>query len=302
VKPRSASVSYLMAPLRTAGHRVASSAFIVLSIALIVLGRADTALVERARNATADFLSPVLSVLAQPVAAVTGAVDRVRQAVFLYQENDRLRADNAALLEWQQAAQQLQIENEELRSLTNYHPVAAGWSAAGRVIGTSGGAYSRNLLIDRGTADGVAKGQAVITGAGLVGRIVEVGTRASRVLLLTDLNSRIPVALGSAHERAIIAGDNTEQPLLIYMPPHAKPAVGDLLVTSGDGGVFPPGMPVGAVASVDGNVVRVEPSTNLARVDYVRVVDFGLRGVLPEDAAPLPKASKKPPADAGGLP
>jgi rod shape-determining protein MreC len=115
VKPRSASVSYLMAPLRTAGHRVTSSAFIVLSIALIVLGRADTALVERARNATADFLSPVLSVLAQPVAAVTGAVDRVRQAVFIFQENDRLRADNAALLEWQQAAEQLQTENEALR-------------------------------------------------------------------------------------------------------------------------------------------------------------------------------------------
>jgi rod shape-determining protein MreC len=301
VKSRSAPVSQFMAPLRTAAQRFAYSAFLLMSVSIIVLGKADSALVERVRTATADFVSPVLSVLSQPVAAVTGAVDRVRQAVLLYQENDRLRAENATLLQWQQAARQLEGENTELRALTNYYPEATSWFVSGQVIGTAGGAYSRNLLINRGSADGVAKGQAVASGTGLVGRIAEVGGRASRVLLLTDINSRIPVSLDSTHERAILAGDNTDRPLLIYLPPHAKPVVGEKLVTSGDGGVFPPGLVVGVVASIDGAAVRVEPSTDLSRVEYLRVVDFGLGGVLPQNAVPLPKQPKKGQADQAQL-
>ena len=302
MRSRSAPVSQFMAPLRMAAQRFAYSAFILLSLALIVLGRADAPLVERVRAATADFVSPLLSVLSQPVAAVNNAVDRVRQAVFLYQENDRLRTENATLLEWQQAARQLETENAGLRGLTNYYPETTSWFVSGEVIGAAGGAYSRNLLINRGSADGIAKGQAVTSGTGLVGRIAEVGARASRVLLLTDLNSRIPVALDSTHERAILAGDNTDRPLLIYLPPHAKPQIGDKLVTSGDGGVFPPGLLVGVVAAVDGSTVRVEPSTDLSRVEYLRIIDFGLSGMLPQNAVPLPKQPRKPQAEASGGP
>jgi len=293
VKSRSAPVSQFVLPLRIAAQRFAYSAFLLLSVAVIVLGKADPALVERARSATADFVSPLLSVLSQPVAAVTGAVERVRQAVLLYQENDRLRAENATLLQWQQAAQRLEVENDALRGLTNYNPEGTSWSISGQVIGTAGGAYSRNLLINRGGSDGVAKGQAVTSGNGLVGRIAEVGGRASRVLLLTDINSRIPVSLDSTHERAILAGDNTDRPLLVYLPPHSKPQIGDKVVTSGDGGVFPPGLPVGVVGAIDGNNVRVEPATDLSQVEYLRIIDFGLAGMLPQSAVPLPKQPKK---------
>jgi rod shape-determining protein MreC len=293
VKSRSAPVSQFVLPLRIAAQRFAYSAFLLLSVAVIVLGKANPALVERARTATADFVSPLLSVLAQPVSAVTDAVDRVRQAVLLYQENDRLRAENATLLQWQQAAQRLETENDALRGLTNYNPEPTSWSISGQVIGTAGGAYSRNLLINRGGADGVAKGQAVTSGNGLVGRIAEIGGRASRVLLLTDINSRIPVSLDSTHERAILAGDNTDRPLLVYLPPHAKPQIGEKIVTSGDGGVFPPGLPVGVIGSVDGTTVRIEPATDLSRVEYLRIIDFGLGGVLPQSAVPLPKQPKK---------
>lgn len=299
MKSRSAPVSQFVAPLRIASQRFAYSAYLLLCVAIIVLGRADPALVERARTVTADFVSPLLTVLSQPAAAASNAVERAREAVLLYQENDRLRAENATLLLWQQAAQKLETENAELRSLANYHPERTVWSVTGQVIGTAGGAYSRNLLIDRGRADGVAKGQAVASGNGLIGRIAEVGAGASRVLLLTDLNSRIPVALESTHERAILAGDNTDRPLLIYLPPHAKPPLpGDRLVTSGDGGVFPPGLLVGQIAAVEGNSVRVEPSTDLASADYVSIIDFGLGGMLPQSNVPLPKQPKKGQAEA----
>ncbi|HVJ55021.1 MAG TPA: rod shape-determining protein MreC [Aliidongia sp.] len=291
MKSHSAPVLQFIGPLRLVAQRFTYSALVLASLAVIVIGKADVSLVERARSAVADVMVPILSTLSQPVAAVSGAVDKVEAMTRLYQDNEALKAENATLMQWQQAAHRLDRENQELRSLLNYQPEGAGWFVTAEVIGTSGGSYSRNLLVDRGQRDGVAKGQAVVSGSGLVGRVAEVGERAARVLLLTDLNSRIPVAFESTHERAILAGDNTDLPQLIYLPVHAKVAVGDKILTSGDGGVFPPGLPVGVVTSIDGGV-RVEPASDLSRIDYTRIIDFGLGGVLPQSAVPMPKPAR----------
>ena len=302
MKSHSAPVLQFVGPLRLVAQRFAYSSLVLVSLAIIVIGKADASLVERARGIVADVMAPILSVLSRPADAAADAVGRVEAMIRLYQDNDQLRAENAALLQWQQVARHLDGENQELRSLLNYRPEQAGWFVTAEVIGTSGGAYSRNLLLDRGRTEGVAKGQAVTSGSGLVGRVAEVGERAARVLLLTDLNSRIPVEFETTHERAILAGDNSDQPQLIYLPVHAKLAIGDKLLTSGDGGVFPPGMPVGSVAAIDGTTIRIEPAADLARTDYLRIVDFGLGGVLPQSAVPAPKPARHAQPDAAAKP
>jgi rod shape-determining protein MreC len=288
-----------MAPLKSAAQRFAYSALVLLSVAIMVIGRADGTLIEHIRTRTNDILAPVLEAVTQPVTAVTDVAAHVRSLTGLYRENERLKAENAALLQWQQVARRLDNENSGLRTLMNYQPEGSIWFITGRVIGTSGGAFSRNLLINRGTLDSVAKGQAVAAGSGLVGRVTEVGDRAARVLMITDLNSRIPVQIDGNHDRAILAGDNTDRPQLAYVGPHTKINLGDRIVTSGDGGVFPPGMPVGTVASIDGGNIRIEPFADLSRVEFLRVVDFGLAGVLPPDAVPQPKAPRRAKGDAG---
>jgi rod shape-determining protein MreC len=302
VKSRSAPVSHFVAPLKIAAQRFAYSALVLLSIAIMVIGRADGTLIEHIRTKTNDILAPVLEAVTQPVSAVTAMTAHVHALAELYSENERLKTENAALLQWQQVARRLDNENSGLRTLLNYQPEGATWFITGRVIGTSGGAYSRNLLINRGALDSVTKGQAVATGTGLIGRVTEVGDRAARVLMITDLNSRIPVAVDGNHDRAILAGDNTDRPQLAYVGPHTKLNVGDRVVTSGDGGVFPPGMPVGTVSSIDGGLIRVEPFADLSRVEYLRVVDFGLAGVLPPEAVPQPKPPKRAKGDAGPTP
>jgi rod shape-determining protein MreC len=288
-----------MAPLKSAAQRFAYSALVLLSVAIMVIGRADGALIEHIRTRTNDIMAPVLEAVTQPVTAVTDVAAHVRSLTGLYRENERLKAENAALMQWQQVARRLDNENSGLRTLMNYQPEGSIWFITGRVIGTSGGAFSRNLLINRGTLDSVAKGQAVAAGSGLVGRVTEVGDRAARVLMITDLNSRIPVQIDGNHDRAILAGDNTDRPQLAYVGPHTKISLGDRIVTSGDGGVFPPGMPVGTVASIDGGNIRIEPFADLSRVEFLRVVDFGLAGVLPPDAVPQPKAPRRAKGDAG---
>jgi rod shape-determining protein MreC len=232
----------------------------------------------------ADIAAPVLQAVSQPFATVALGVRKAEDLLNVYSDNERLREENARLLQWQEVGRRLETENEELRRLTKFVPQDAPQYIAAQVIANSGGAFARNVLVDAGRRAGVTRGQAAATGEGLVGRVAEVGERAARILLLTDLNSRIPVVLEDTRDRAMLAGDNSDQPRLLYLPATAKVTPGERIVTAGSGGIFPPGLPVGMVASVDGGVIRVEPYAELSRLDYVRVVDFGLGGVLPQSA------------------
>jgi rod shape-determining protein MreC len=204
-----------------------------------------------------------------------------------------LREENARLLQWQELARRLVAENAQLRGLVKFTPEnGAPFFVSAQVVANSGGAFARNVLVNAGSREGVARGQAAVAGEGLVGRVSEVGDRSARILLLTDLNSRIPVVLSESRERAVMAGDNSDRPRLLYVPANISVKVGERIVTGSAGGVFPPDIPVGVVASVDGTVITVEPYADLSRIEYVRVIDFGLAGVLPQNVVPLPKAPK----------
>jgi rod shape-determining protein MreC len=126
-------------------------------------------------------------------------------------------------------------------------------------------------------------------GEGFIGRIIEVGEVSSRVLLITDLNSRIPVMVESTRDRAILAGDNSDEPRLLYLPPAVALSPGDRIVTSGDAGALPPGLPVGTVTAAGEGGARVAPFANWSRIEYVRIIDYGLKGILgPANAPPSP--------------
>ncbi len=258
---------------------------------LIVLGKTDMLLYDGLRVALADRIAPVLQAVSQPFATVAGGFEAVSNALNVYRENAELREENTRLLQWQGAARKLAAENAELRDLAKLVPENAVNSIAARVIADSGGAFARNVLVNVGRNDAVQRGQAAMTGEGLVGRVAEVGASTARVLLLTDLNSHIPVELEETHERAVLDGDNSEEPRLVYLPPKTEVQVGQRIVTGGAGGVFPPGLPVGIVSSISGDVIRVEPYAELARLELVRIVDFGLSGVLPQSAVPAPRAT-----------
>jgi rod shape-determining protein MreC len=281
----------LAVPIKVVSQRFALPVLVLASVVMIVLGKADTLLFERMRSGFADTAAPVLRFISQPVAAVDAVVGEVRSLMALRSENVRLREDNERLLRWQQVAQGLAVENARLRDLAKLTPDPSASFVTGRVIANSGGAFVRSVLIDAGGDAGIVRGQAATTGEGLVGRVTEVGERASRILLVTDLNSRIPVAIDGSRERAVLAGDNSDEPRLLYLPAHSSAKVGDRLVTSGNGGIFPPGLPVGVVSAITDGIVRVQPYAELSRLDFLRIVDYGLNGVLPQAVAPRPAKS-----------
>ena len=280
------------AQMRATVQRTALPFLVLLSAGVVVLGKADQMLLDSVRTTMTDAVSPALDVISRPVAGVSNLVDRVRGVVALYQDNRRLVDENERLLQWQQTALKLAADNKQLRSLVKAVPEPAISYATARVIANSGGAYVRTVMIDAGSEGGLARGQAVISGEGLVGRLTEVGVRAARVLLITDLNSRVPVIVESSHTVAVLAGDNSERPRLVYLGNAKDIKIGDRVVTSGEGGIFPPGLPVGVVAALDSGLPRVEPYAELSELGYVMAVDYGLAGGLPQPVQGVAPAAR----------
>lgn len=274
--------------LKYLAQRFAFLSLIGLTFALMLIGKADTVLVERARTAVNDAVTPILRVMAAPAATISQFISNLEELGAIRQENAKLREANERLLQWQAVAQKLENENRRLRGLLATVPEPQAQSVSARVVADSGGAFAQSLLVTAGGRDGVAKGQAVMTAEGLVGRVTQAGYRSARVLLITDINSRIPVRVGEAGDRAILTGDNSGRPRLVYLGVTSAVAPGDRVVTSGDAGAFPPGLPVGrVVVAEEGNTV-VDPYFTRDRLQYVEILDFGLSGILTE----LDKAAK----------
>jgi len=261
-------------------NRFAYIGLLLAAFALMLLGKADVVVMERVRSHVIDSVAPILDVLSRPAASFDRVVKEAMSLSTLREENLRIKGENQRLLEWQSAARRLAVENRQLKLLLNFAPGAEPGFVTARVIADTGGAFVHSVLVNAGKREGVSKGQAVITGAGLVGRVRRVGARSGRVLLITDLNSRIPVVIEATRIRAILAGDNTERPRLIHLPPGAAINPGDRIVTSGHGGAFPPGIPVGVIISSSDGVVSVRPYVHRDRLEYVRIVDYGLQGIL----------------------
>jgi rod shape-determining protein MreC len=272
-----------LATLRLLAQRFAFLTLVLASFALMLLGKADTILVERLRVFVDDGLAPVLEVMSRPAAAIASVVNAIHDLAALRAENVRLTEENARLLHWQAVARELDNENRSLKAQLNYLPDPDAAFITARVIGDTGGAFVHSMLLNVGSRDGVRKGQAVIAGENLVGRIAEVGDRSARILLLTDINSHIPVVIEGSRAKAILSGDNSDRARLNYMSPNSSAAPGNRVVTSGHGGAFPPGLPVGVIASSQDGVMRVEPFVHRYQLEYVTVVDYGLPGVLPSD-------------------
>jgi rod shape-determining protein MreC len=275
----------LTLPLRGFAHRFVYPLLILGAFSLMILGKADLVLIERLRATMADALSPILSFLSEPAARVADAIEAGRELIRLKEENVQLKTENERLRQWQIVANKLEQENARLRDLARLVVEPPATTVTARVVADAGGIFVHSVLIGAGARTGVGKGNAVMTADGLAGRVATLGERSARVLLLTDLNSRIPVMIESTRERAMLAGDNSPQPRLLYLPSTAHPRPGERIVTSGDGGSFPPGLPIGVVAEVDG-AFRVLPFVDFNRLEFVRVIDFKVGGPVVQTEVP----------------
>ena len=291
------TVAGLAVPVRVWAQRFAFLGFVALSFALMLLSKAESSGIERMRLAIVDAVSPILFVLSQPVQALGQAADSVENLFIVYGENRQLREENARLVQWVQEARRLGVENATLRAQLEYVPDKRSQFVTARVVADTGGAFFHSLLINAGARQFIRRGQAVIWQGGLIGRVAEVGERTSRVLLMIDINSRIPVVVESTGDRAIVKGDNSPRPVLQFLPGNSPISPGDRIVTSGHGGVYPPGLVVGAVAQASDTIITVQPFVDWSRLSQAVILDYGVDGILPApEQVPISSNRSQPPA------
>jgi rod shape-determining protein MreC len=252
---------------------------------LMLLGKADAVVGERLRMALADALAPIYVALAEPLAGLRDMVSGTTDLWDVRAQNDQLRAENEQLRKWQSIALALDAENQRLKASLHWIPDPAPSYITARVVADAGGVYAKAVLLSVGPNHSIRKGEIALDERGLVGRVTEVGARTARVLLLTDLNSRIPVILEHSHAHAILLGTNGPRPRLMFWPEGSAPREGEQVVTSAEAGAFPAELPVGIVHYTTSNVPEVVPTAMLDRLEIVRIFDYGLTGVDDPEAA-----------------
>lgn len=284
------SMTQASAASRTTPARVAMVIAFLVCASLVVIGRSDNPKLAPVREGIMTVAGPVLDAFSQPAQVWKDARQWWSDVSHMRADNARLRQENDALKHWQSVAMALEAENKELRRAIGYHPVNDTAYVGARIISYNESAVGHSLLIDAGFEDGVRAYQAVIGPDGLIGRTTNVMGHTARVLLLTDMNARVPVVGASSREKAMLAGTGEGMPQLTFVNPNSQLAVGELLVTSEDGGVLPAGIAVGKVFSrseKNGAVdMRVRVTADAKKVTYVRVVSHN----TPLEQAPnLPK-------------
>ncbi len=275
----------LSIPVRQALAKLTLPVLIAAAFGLLLLGKADALLAERARMALADSLAPIFGVLAQPIATLRDVAENGERLLTLARDNAALREENERLRRWQAVALALDAENATLKANLHWIPDAAPSFVTARVVADAGGVYARSVLLSIGPNHGIVRGQVALDDRGLVGRVTETGTRSARVLLITDLNSRIPVTLESSRARALLVGTNGPRPRLMFWPEGVTPAEGERVVTSAEANAFPADLPVGVVHYTASNIPEVEPIARLDRLEVVRLFNYGLHGILAPESS-----------------
>ena len=245
-----------------------------IALAFYALELFGSGLPQQVRGYANDLAAPVLNLLDEPIRAAQAGLERVAGVGDIYLENEELRDENGKLRQWREAAQRLILENERLRQILKVPEREVPTLATAAIIGIGGGSFERSVLVNAGSSDGVATNLPVVDELGLVGRSIEVGYLSTRVLLITDLNSRVPIRVERTGDVAIAEGLNEAFMRLRFLPVDSSVQVGDRLVTSGHGGLYPPDIPVAQVTLITEDFVQLAPISKLDALDFVRVMDY----------------------------
>ncbi|QBX35566.1 rod shape-determining protein MreC [Paracoccus liaowanqingii] len=253
-------------------RRVLIAILALALLGLFLFWRIDSPRAEQMRTAMVDRIVPRFEWALVPVTRLTQMVAGFQSYARLYEQNQELRRELQRMSAWKEAAVQLEQENSKLLAQNNVRIDPALTSVTGVVMVDSGSAFRQSVLLNVGAQDGIIEGWATMDGLGLVGRISGVGNRTSRVVLLTDPSSRLPVTVQPTGERALLTGDNTPLPLLEFVEQGDNVRPGDRVVSSGDGGVFPAGLLVGQVAQGSDGRLRLRMAADYERLEFLRVL------------------------------
>ena len=275
------------------GGTITSIMLVVTTLCLVALSLLNPALMGKVQAGVISALSPVLNSISAPVQTFAIVLKNAGQYASLKTENEALRAENAKLTQWYIFAKTLTSENADLKTLLNYKLEPAPEMLTTSVLVDTGSPFAKSVLVKAGKQHGLQTGAPVLGPHGVVGIVVDAMQDTSRILLMTDLNARIPVLIESHGQmiHAVLAGYNAARPRLLYLPKGTLLEEGAHIITSGKGGVFPYGLAVGSVRHVlsqqgAADSFEVDPYSQLDQLQFVRVIQATPEPVfIPEDTS-----------------
>ena len=282
---------------------------IALAVVLVLLGKAQSGLFDKARSHVTDMMAPMLKTARAPIQAVDRWVGSITEVFTVYQQNLALKEENARLRQWRNVAIVLRGRVGRYQTLLHAVPDPKLNAVLAQVIGRASRPFLQTMILDAGREHHALPGQAVVDARGMIGRIYLAGERTSWVILLTDLNSRIPVTIAPGNIQAMMTGDNTPNPALQMVLHTVTLHAGDQVVSSGDGGLLPPGLPIGTVVQDTAGDWRVQLLADPAGAQDVEILNFAkppeempASAQLPVEAAGLKPAPPPPPPSAQTAP
>ena len=276
--PRSINKTYLVKLTTYAkekAHGIGTTILIVFSVLLLLIGKVNETSLSVFKSYFLDITSGFLTILGKPVNSVSEGFYKRNDLVYLYTENQDLREENNSLSKWKDLALELLAENEELKKLLNSAKERNQKFVSSKVISNSGGSYVKTITVNVGSNDGVRVGNPVLNNWGMIGRIVEIGRNSSRVLLTTDINSQIPVYFENSLHRAILVGKNSDLLELKFLKKRVYLKDEERLMTSGEGGILPRGIPVGLYSrelNKKKEKINILPSKDWDKLSFLNVI------------------------------
>ena len=247
---------------------------------LFILWRIDSPRVEKFRALVIDTFVPSFEWMLRPMTSVVKLAQDYQSYEKLLEQNKELRRELQQMKSWKEAALQLEQENARLLDLNQLRVDSKLTHVSGIVVADSGSPFRQSVLLNIGSKDGIQDGWAAMDGLGLVGRISGVGSSTSRVILLTDNASQIPVIIQPSGQRAILMGDNSFAPPVEFIENVDLVRPGDRVVTSGRGGVLPAGLLIGTLALDPNNRIRTRLAADYERLEFLKVLrDYGTEAI-----------------------
>ncbi len=248
--------------------------FIALSLGFLVTSKVNKNIADDVSFAFVGASLPVVKFAAFPFNSIINLLINFQELIDAKKENTALKAENEKMRALYVTALNLNNENQELKNLLKFVIPKSAHYVVAKISGRSHGLFNQSLFINAGTNRNVVEGSIVTGAIGMIGRVVDVGEDKSRLMMVTDPNSRIPVIASKARARGVLVGVNNNLMEMLYLSKNHQIKVGDMIFTSGDGDILQPGILIGVVRKVDKSYVGVEMIEDINNADIVTVMEY----------------------------
>ena len=265
--------------LTNIGQKSLYFGLIIITFLIMLIGKADLAIIKKINIIISDLSSPIISSISNQTKIIGNSFNYLSNTASLKEENKNLHLENMKLKKYKILSNMYESENLLLKNQLNLVPQEIPNFITVRAISAPGNVFAHSLLINSGRSVGIEKGNAVLFNGIFIGQIVSVGNNSSRVLLISDVNSMIPVVVSNNRIPSILTGENLILPSLKFLPNNVKLNHGSIVQTSGHGGLLPTGLPIGTVVKHSPEKYYVKPLIDLNLIDYLQVLLWRADGV-----------------------